>query len=141
MQYAIATDMLERVFLAAFDFLDHITKFYFMMFETGLSESVAWENTQEFITRVFDELEMVSNEAGKEDMDAGYIWAIMCITKKVEEFQHYHWGEHPCICAMLMFSVLQRLGNHVTISDDSAITDTLEQVRLNAEVMTELSTK
>ncbi len=82
---------------------------------------------------------MVSNEAGEEDMDAGYIWASMCITKKVEEFQHYHWGKHPCICAMLMFSVLQRLGNHGTISDDSAITDALEQVRLNTEAMTELS--
>lgn len=125
MQYSVAMDMLDRSFLSAFDMMDAITKFYFMMAETGLSEAAAWENTQEFIIRVFEELEMVSNEAGEEDIDAGYVWASMCITNKVDEFQHYRWGEHPSICAMLMFSVLERLGDH-GIKSDEAITSALE---------------
>jgi hypothetical protein len=87
--------MLDNAFLACFEFLDAIAHFYFTMLDTSLTESVAWTNTQEFISRVFKELEMISNESGEEYLDAGFIWSSMCIANKVVECQCFRWSEHP----------------------------------------------
>ena len=141
MQNAIASAMLDNASLACFDFLDAMSKFYNMMSNTGLSPAAAWVSTQEFITRVFDELEFVSGEAGEEDLDAGFIWASMQITNKVEEFQRFRWGEHPCICSMLMFSVLERMGEEKETPEDSAATEALEQCRVNHEAIESLLEK
>eukprot|EP00956_Cyclotella_meneghiniana_P016725 scaffold26658_cov106-Cyclotella_meneghiniana.AAC.1 len=141
MQNAIATAMLDTAALSAFDFLDAMTKFHNTMTSTGLSSVAAWVATQEFTLRVFEELEFVSGDAGEEDMDAGLIWASMQITNKILEFQRYRWGEHPCICSMLMFSVLERLGEDRAAPEDAAAAEALEQCRLNHVAIEELLEK
>lgn len=109
-QNAIAAAMLDQSSLACFDFLGTISKFYAMMVSTGLSPASAWVSTTEFMMRVFEEIEYVSTDAGEEDMDAGFIRTSMLICNKVLEPQCFHWSEHPSICSMLMFSVLERMG-------------------------------
>ena len=74
-------------------------------------------------------------------MDAGLIWASMQITNKVLEFQRYRWGEHPCICSMLMFSVLERLGEERVVPEDAAAAEALEQCRVNHVAIEELLEK
>eukprot|EP00956_Cyclotella_meneghiniana_P029272 scaffold70321_cov60-Cyclotella_meneghiniana.AAC.1 len=141
MQNSVATSMLDTAALSCFDFLDAMTKFYNTMTSTGLSPVAAWVATQDFSLRVFEELEFVSGDAGEEDMDAGLIWASMQITNKVLEFQRYRWSEHPCICSMLMYSVLERLGEDRDVPEDAAAAEALEQCRLNHIAIEELLEK
>eukprot|EP00956_Cyclotella_meneghiniana_P024749 scaffold50118_cov41-Cyclotella_meneghiniana.AAC.3 len=141
MQNAVASAMLDTSALSSFDLLDAMTKFHYMMTSTGLSPVAAWVATQDFTLRVFEELEFVSGDAGEEDMDAGLIWASMQITNKVLEFQRYRWGEHPCICSMLMFSVLERLGEERVVPEDAAAAEALEQCRVNHVAIEELLEK
>ena len=131
--------MLDNAFLACFEFLDAIAHFYFTMLDTSLTESVAWTNTQEFISRVFKELEMISNESGEEYLDAGFIWSSMCIANKVVECQCFRWSEHPVIIPMLMHFVLERLGQHWTQSDESAVVSkALEKLQITNELLEDL---
>eukprot|EP00956_Cyclotella_meneghiniana_P031043 scaffold80403_cov22-Cyclotella_meneghiniana.AAC.3 len=74
-------------------------------------------------------------------MDAGLIWASMQITNKVLEFQRYRWSEHPCICSMLMYSVLERLGEERVAPEDAAAAEALEQCRINHVAIEELLEK
>jgi hypothetical protein len=141
MQNAVACAMLETAAFAAFDFLDAISNFYFIMTSTGLSPSAAWSNTQDMMLRIFEELEVVSSECGEEDADAGLIWSSMQIANKVVEFQRFRWSEHPCICSMLMFSVLERLGEDRVAPEDSAAADALEECRKNHEAIEDLLDK
>jgi hypothetical protein len=141
MQNAIASAMLDQSSLACFDFLDAISKFYAMMVSTGLSPASAWISTMEFMMRVFEEIEYVSTDAGEEDMDAGYIWVSMLICNKVTEFQGFRWSEHPSICSMLMFSVLERMGEQRVTPEDSAAAEALEQCRVNHDAIMELVEK
>jgi hypothetical protein len=141
MQNAIASAMLDQASLACFDFLDAISKFYAMMVSTGLSPTSAWTSTTEFMTRVFEEIEYVSTDAGEEDMDAGFIWTSMLICNKVTEFQRFRWSEHPSICSMLMFSVLERMGEERVTPEDSAAAAALEQCRANHAAIQELVEK
>lgn len=91
--------------------------------------------------RVFDELEFVSGDTGEKDVDAGFIWSSMQISNKVEEFQRFRWGEHPAICSMLMFSVLDRMGEERVTPEDSAAAEAIEQCRLNHEAIESLLEK
>ena len=141
MQHSVASAMVEKAFLSCFDFLDAVSKFYFTMIAAGLPETAAWQNTQEFMLRVFEELEMVSSEAGEEDVDAGYIWSSMRIANKVDEFQRFRWGEHPCICSMLTFSILERLGDDKIAPSESVATEALEQCKANTTAIEELLVK
>eukprot|EP00956_Cyclotella_meneghiniana_P014270 scaffold21320_cov39-Cyclotella_meneghiniana.AAC.2 len=141
MQNSVATAMLDTAALSCFDFLDAMTKFHNTMTSTGLSPVAAWVATQDFSLRVFEELEFVSGDAGEEDMDAGLIWASMQITNKVLEFQRYRWSEHPCICSMLMYSVLERLGEERVAPEDAAAAEALEQCRINHVAIEELLEK
>ena len=140
-QHAVATAMADRAFLAAFDFLDAISKFYFTMLSAGLPETSAWSNTQEMILRVHEEFEMASCEAAEEDVDAGFIWSSMLICNKVEEFQRFRWGEHPSICSMLMFSILERLGDYQVPSEDTLAAEAMEKCKQNDSVLQELLEK
>lgn len=138
MQNAIANGMLDQASLACFDFLDGVSNFYHIMASTGLSPAAAWLTTLDMLMRVFEELEAVASEGGEEDVDAGLIWSSMQIAIKVSEFQRFRWTEHPCICAMLMFSVLERLGEVSDHPEDSAAAEALEQCRRNHEEIMEL---
>lgn len=141
MQNSIASAMLDQSSLACFDFLDAISKFYAMMVSAVLSPTSAWFSTTEFMSRVFEEIEYVSTDAGEEDMDAGFIWTSMLICNKVAEFQRFRWSEHPSICSMLMFSVLERMGEERVTPEDSAAADALEQCRVNHEAILKLIEK
>jgi hypothetical protein len=141
MQNSIASAMLDQSSLACFDFLDSISKFHAMMVSTGLSPTSAWISTTEFMLRVFEEIEYVSTDAGEEDMDAGYIWTSMLICNKVTEFQRFRWSEHPSICSMLMFSVLERLGEERLTPEDTAAAEALEQCCANTVAIQELVEK
>lgn len=138
MQNAIATGMLDEASLACFDFLDSISNFYHIMTSTGLSPAAAWITSLDMVLRVFDELEVAASESGEEDVDAGLIWSSMQIANKVSEFQRFRWNEHPCICAMLMFSVLERLGETQLHPEDSEAKEALEQCRKNHEEIVDL---
>jgi hypothetical protein len=83
----------------------------------------------------------VSADAGEEDMDAGYIWTSMLICKKVAEFQSFRWREHPSLCLMLMFLVLERLGEEHVTPEDTAAAEALEQCHCNHEEILELAEK
>ena len=133
--------MLDLSSHACFDFLDAIVKFYSMLVSTGLFPAAGWISTQEFMARVFEEIEYVSLDAGEEDMDAGFIWSSMLVCNKVSEFQHFCWAEHPIICSMLMFSVLERLGEEHVTPEDAAADEALEQCRKNHEAIMELVEK
>jgi hypothetical protein len=141
MQHSIASAMLDLSSLACFDFLDAISKFHLMMVSTGLSPVSAWASTQEFMARIFEEIEYVSSDAGEEDMDAGFIWTSMLVCNKVSEFQRFRWGEHPAICSMLMFSVLERLGEERSTPEDAAAAEALEECRKNHEAIEDLIEK
>lgn len=140
-QNAVATAMADKAFLAAFDFLDSVSKFYFTMLSAGLPEGTAWSNTQEMILRVHEEFEMASCEAAEEDVDAGFIWSSMMISNKVDEFQRFRWGEHPSICSMLMFSILERLGDYQVPSEDTLAAEAMEKCKQNDQVLQELLEK
>ena len=140
-QHAVATAMADKAFLAAFDFLDATSKFYFTMLSAGLPDSTAWSNTQEMILRVHEEFEMASCEAAEEDVDAGFIWSSMMISNKVEEFQRFRWGEHPSICSMLMFSILERLGDYQVPSEDTMAAEAMEKCKANDQALQDLLEK
>ena len=140
-QHAVATAMADKAFLAAFDFLDAVSKFYFTMLSAGLPDTTAWANTQEMILRVHEEFEMASCEAAEEDVDAGFIWSSMMISNKVEEFQRFRWGEHPSICSMLMFSILERLGDYQVPSEDTMAAEAMEKCKANDQALQDLLEK
>jgi hypothetical protein len=141
MQHSIASAMLDLSSLACFDFLDAISKFHLMMVSSGLSPVLAWASTQEFMARIFEEIEYVSSDAGEEDMDVGFIWTSMLVCNKVSEFQRFRWGEHPAICSMLMFSVLERLREERSTPEDAAAAKALEECRKNHEAIEDLIEK
>ena len=140
-QNAVATAMADKAFLAAFDLLDATSKFYFTMLAAGLPDNTAWQNTQEMLLRVHEEFEVASCEAAEEDVDAGFIWSSMMVANKVEEFQRFRWGEHPSICSMLMFSILERLGDYQVPSEDTLAAEAMEKCKQNDSVLQDLLEK
>ena len=96
--------------------------------------------TQDFIVRVFEEVDIIRSEIGEEDIDAGKVWAEMSALGKWQEYSDTRFVEHPSVSAMLIHSLLETKGAEEfktleAIANDAfeKATESLDQIKDTAE--------
>ena len=106
-QNAVALSMLDLSCSLLTELLDAVSTFYESLVEAGVSEPKAWGYSQDFVTRIFRDVDLTRAGLGEEDVESGMIWASMTSLMKFNEFSRSRFVEHPAVAAMLLHSLLE----------------------------------